>query len=160
MVLYDVTLQSGRQVPAFQGNLLFQHLDQRTKMEATCSSEALALLLNCTMTLYPRLSQSVLSSLWELQISGKGMLLLWALTFSVTNSKNIFGIKVKIQLSLCLTERHILNPYGGVQAWFHIFLTSTIECGWVKTPVSPHKCMSVVLQNKLLPVHPYPCIEV
>jgi hypothetical protein len=159
MVIYDVTLQSGRQVPAFQGNLLFQHLEQRTMMEATCSSKALALPLKCTMTLYPRLSQSVHSSLWELQISGKGMLLLWMLTLSVTNSKNIFGIKVKIQLSLCLIEHHILNPYGGVKAWFHIFLTSAIECEWVKRHQF-HHINAGVYCYKLLSVHPYPCIEV
>jgi hypothetical protein len=133
MVLYDVTLQSGRQVPAFQGNLLFQNLEQRIMMEVTRSSEALAVPLKWTMTLYPRLSQSVHSSLWKLQISGKDMVLPWMLTLSVTNSKNIFGIKVKIQLSLCLIEHHILNPYGGVKAWFHTFLTSAIECEWVKT---------------------------
>jgi hypothetical protein len=144
---------------SISGESAFSTLEQRTMMEATCSSEALALPLNCTTTLYLRLSQSVHSSLWELQISGKDMLSLWTLTLSVTNSKIIFGIKVKVQLSLCLSAPHTEPIWWSEGMVPHILNFSNRMWVGKDTPVAPHQCRTVLLQNKLLAVHPHPCIE-
>jgi hypothetical protein len=37
--------------------------------------------------------------------------------------------KVQVQLSLCWTKYHAMKTYGGVEIWFHAFLTSALVWG-------------------------------
>jgi hypothetical protein len=37
--------------------------------------------------------------------------------------------KIKLNLSLCLTKPHAMKTYGGVEMYFHAFLTSALGIG-------------------------------
>jgi hypothetical protein len=46
------------------------------------------------------------------------------------------GIMVK--LSLCLTKYHVMKTYGGVDVYFHAFLTSALDGGELSSKLYPY----------------------